>query len=66
MKLITEIKIVWTADDVQQTAKNMGLSELSRLEVSNILKALERHHDAEYGINWDTIEAEIQNETGRL
>ena len=52
----TQISIIWSIEDVQDV--NDGLTNEEAFEV---LKALRRHHDANYGINWDTIRAAISH-----
>ncbi len=51
-----EITIIWTTEDIR--AAYSGLSEKKAEEV---LWYLEHHHDSEYGINWTTIEAAMDN-----
>jgi hypothetical protein len=58
-KLLTEISIVWTDDDVRTQAENDGII-LSKKEISNVLSLMENGHDATIGINWDTISFYIQ------
>jgi hypothetical protein len=50
-----EICIVWSTEDVLQTAKNMNV-ELTSEEADDVLMTVEHNHDANYGISWDNIE----------
>ena len=54
--LETQISIIWSIEDVQDV--NDGLTNEEAFEV---LKALKRYHDANYGVNWDTIRATISH-----
>lgn len=45
-----EIHIVWSVGDVQTVASN-----LTDDEAREILREVERHHDAEIGVNWDVL-----------
>ena len=48
------IVIKWSTDDILLKANRLDI-ELTELEADEILTDLERHHDAEIGINWDVI-----------
>ena len=49
--LITEIKIVWCADDV------LSLDDtLTPKQCSDVLKAVEHNQDATTGVSWDTLQ----------
>jgi hypothetical protein len=50
-----EISVVWGIDDVHQANKNLNCRVLSDQEALLILSHVERHHDANQGISWDTI-----------
>jgi len=56
-----EIHIIWSAADVIETAREMGM-KLSAQQISNVLEILEHKHDAQLGISWDTIRATIESE----
>ena len=45
-----EIAIIWSIDDVKQ--ERPDLSDEKAMEV---LRNVEHHHDAEYGICWETL-----------
>jgi len=45
-----EIHIVWSVGDVQTVAP-----KLTDEEAREILREVERHHDAEIGVNWDVL-----------
>ncbi len=53
-KLLTQISIVWCADDVIQTAKEKGV-ELTDRQISDVLSLMQDKHDATIGMNWDVI-----------
>lgn len=48
----------WHIDDVLETAKEIGLT-ISKQDAENVAKWIEKHHDANEGINWDIIKAAI-------
>lgn len=53
-----KIAISWEVDDVIEEAKTMGL-KVSREQAINVLWDLLRQHDAEIGINWETIQTSL-------
>ena len=53
-----QIKIVWSTDDVLAKSNDMGIP-LTEAEAETILDDLERHHDAQIGVNWDVIASYI-------
>ena len=53
--------IVWTTQDVIDHAKNMGY-ELTEEEAEYILETLGLAGNADEGVTWDTIGAQIQFE----
>jgi hypothetical protein len=52
--------IIWCADDVLEVAHEKGV-KLSNSEVDKILDEMENRHDANNGINWDTIKCLIDD-----
>ena len=52
------IAIVWCMQDVQEKAQEMGHS-LSDEICLDILGDVQRHHDCNYGITWESIECQI-------
>ena len=48
-----EIAIFWNIEDVQSVR-----SDLTDHQASEVLKYLKENHDADIGINWDTIEVQ--------
>ena len=52
--------IVWQADDVIGQANERGV-KCSKKEADAILEAMERQHDASYGISWETINTHIDD-----
>ena len=51
---------LWISSDVYETAKVLGY-QLTEVEINTVLNDIERHEDAEHGINWATIEIAIDN-----
>jgi len=51
-RMVTEISITWSIDDVLSVRPS-----LSKEQASSVLMHLKKHHDATVGINWDVIEA---------
>ena len=49
---------LWTAVDVLGLAQDRGIN-LTDQQADEILDYIERHHDAEIGINWDVIDANL-------
>lgn len=49
------VAVIWLGGDVIDRAGDRGLT-LSDAEASQIVKAMERNHDACIGINWDVID----------
>jgi len=56
-----KITITWNDDDVRHVASQMGVL-LSNEQIINVLDYVEHNHDANYGINWDTIQWAIESE----
>lgn len=52
------ILIEWWIDDVHQVAEEMEIT-LSDDDAREILKAIDRSHDANLGVNWEIIEIYI-------
>lgn len=60
-----KIEIVWTVDDVlnlqagidEQSGMDVLYRDLgmTRQEAARVLHEVERHHDANLGVNWDTL-----------
>jgi ribosomal protein L10 len=53
-----KIAIVWGAEDVIDAAKQQK-KRMSKAKAIDILQEMLRHHDCEYGITWDTINANL-------
>ena len=49
---------LWTPEDVEGHAEDNG-ETLTDAEVATILDRMNRHHDCEYGITWDTLNNEM-------
>ena len=49
--MIKEIAIIWHIEDVQNIRP-----DLTDKQASAVLKNLKKNHDANIGINWETIE----------
>lgn len=54
------IAIKWSTDDVLALAKEKDIL-LTEKEADEILDNVHKNHDAYIGINWETIEAEIND-----
>lgn len=48
------IAIIWGIDDLKPIAKELGIS-CTDDEARELLASMDRHHDAEYGICWETL-----------
>jgi hypothetical protein len=55
-----EISIIWSTEDVLHQAKQKGV-KLTEDEANEILLEMERKHDADIGINWETIDDYIES-----
>lgn len=53
--MITEIAIKWHIEDVKMRGKQRKI-ELTDEQASDILQIVEKRHDCEIGISWDTID----------
>lgn len=51
---------IWTVNDVMTKAKEMK-ERLTKEEAKSVLLDVEHCHDANKGINWDTIEESIRS-----
>lgn len=47
---------IWSIEDVQDQAKERKI-KISKRKAEELLDDLDRHQDASIGINWDTINA---------
>jgi Ca2+-binding EF-hand superfamily protein len=54
------IHITWCVDDVIERARMLKV-RVSKKKAREILKELERNHDATLGITWDTIDSYFDN-----
>ena len=57
-KLPDEICIAWHIEDVHEAAKNIGVS-LTNDQAREVLQRVKNNHDASIGVNWDSIQADI-------
>lgn len=48
------VAFFWRQDDIEECAEELGI-ELSKEEVSEVIRWLERKADTGEGIDWDTI-----------
>jgi hypothetical protein len=55
------IEIKWSTDDVLIRAEYMGLLFITEKQAEEILQNVFHYHDAEVGVNWDVIDAHINN-----
>ena len=46
--------ILWNVDDVKHAAENNGVV-LTDEEIDEVLYLVEKQHDCNYGITWDTL-----------
>ena len=53
------ISIIWTRHDIEETARDRFGKSLSPESTSVVLEYLEDNHDSNIGINWDVVEAAI-------
>lgn len=53
-----EINITWCTDDVLHTAREQEVP-LTKEEADKILLMVEKNHDSEFGISWDTLRFHI-------
>lgn len=55
-----EISIKWTVDDVLGMAHDSGIytfePKITRQEAAHVLHEVERHHDANEGVSWSTLD----------
>lgn len=49
-----EIHIVWSVEDVYEIAKEDGVT-LTLEQAREVLKRCKKHHDACFGVSWETI-----------
>ena len=59
-----KIADIWHLDDIIHSAKETHEIELTREQAENVLESLDRSHDASIGINWDVIDAHIEQKVG--
>lgn len=51
---------LWLPDDVIETANAIGVT-LNDEQIADVLHHVDNSHDANYGINWQTIESAINS-----
>ena len=54
------IVVAWDIGDIKERGSAIGI-EVSTTEAREILDDILSNHDANYGINWDTIDMAIQD-----
>ena len=54
------ISHVWSIDDVIMRGKDRDI-EITEVQAMEILEKIDRHKDASIGINWDVIDAAIED-----
>ena len=52
--------IYWSVEDVKGRAKELNIL-LSEEQVAKILKDMERQHDCNYGVTWETIDYHVRD-----
>lgn len=57
--MITEISIKWCIEDVIYQAKEDEV-DITKEQASEVLQLLDKQHDCNYGITWETISVAIQ------
>ena len=55
--------IIWLPDDIKTQARQNNLSVSDEL-AAEILESLYEHHDCNYGITWEHIDAELDKHLG--
>ena len=55
------ISITWHVFDVIERAKERGL-KVNKAQARNILQNVERHHDCNIGVTWETLDYHTDNE----
>lgn len=58
-----QIAIVWNIDDVHRAA-NECETVLANGEAREILQELLENHDAQHGINWETLASQLKYKAG--
>ena len=53
------IILKWTEDDIVGIAVDMGYTEITQQQAIEILESVRRGHDADIGVNWDVIRANV-------
>jgi hypothetical protein len=56
----SQIADIWGVDDVYEVAENRGYGEVSEAQAKETLQLVVDAHDANYGINWDTLDEALQ------
>lgn len=56
-----KVAMIWTIYDIQEYAMRNDDLEISDEDARNILNDIFDNHDAEYGINWITIDCYISD-----
>lgn len=56
-----KIALVWDAVDIIEYAKEEMNIDLENYQAINILAAILKNHNCEYGVTWDTIRYEIED-----
>jgi len=54
------IDVMWSIDDIIGLGKPDG-KEIGRSDAIEIARLAEKHHDAQYGVNWDYLRQIIEN-----
>jgi hypothetical protein len=50
------IMILWSIEDVYSCADDCGMDKPTKEEALEVIRLLEKHHDASCGISWETIQ----------
>jgi hypothetical protein len=58
--------IKWSVEDFIETTKQGGYYEISKEKAQEALEDMIHHHDASYGISWNTLEFYIEKYGTRI
>jgi hypothetical protein len=53
--------LVWTVEDVHRAANERGMA-LTKREAIKLLQELHTHHNAQYGIKWEDLTTNIEDQ----
>lgn len=53
--------IIWTKEDIVDRAKDQGNKVPSKERLSEIINLMDKNHDCNYGITWETIDYYLED-----